>query len=1016
MTATTEATTSTMLDAWHAGAGNSLEPSQRHFKNADASLKWTWQGAEPVRQTGLELDPSAHGQAGVKGWIYSEEAIDGRLTLSFGTAAQLDAHKAPYAFRFGLNFTGWRCFQIQFEIDAKQGESGPVEAMEIHPPAGIDSGTVYLDVFEFSQEMAWNRSADYQVPEYPRDRGQYWQHWPLYYMQLSPSEPLPEAISAAERADLARIAERYETWLLGPGLDRDSALGQKAAADLTAYVAFGWEQFRAFGWEQFRALGLAQDADAVITGPPLRLRKGQNTFHHVFYNVLFPLVFDYKRNNNQEALDAALLVLDYTHDQGWAEGSAMGSLILNCLVFAPFCHTLFLLRDELRARGRFERLFRAALWYLSFGKTFSRFDEAYLETNADELRSTVFTSLVTVLALEDGPQKVQYLRGWLNQFESSLEVSPRFAGVFKPDGLGWHHRAVYAGAYATEAYDLCALAVWLLHDTAFATAPHCTTTLKKALETQATLTHKYDVPYTTMGRMPRPGLRLLSAYAYLALSSEPADPELAGIFMRLWDPSCPALDNADPSTNYILSALRVDLDGQGGKFQCRHTPGRLQLMHELAALGLPAAPNPEGFWPLPWGALAIHRRDDWMVAIKGYSQYVWDFEMHPKCWAMKEENVYSRYWSDGTIQPLCGGNPVNPVDSGWNLKGGWDWCRWPGATTKHLSLEENYDPSSSWATRFFSAATFVGAVSSQGENGLFALKLHEHHQDPSFRAFKTVFCFGNELICLGSNIENRDEDHATETTLFQCWMAHHDMPMEVNGEAITALPYAFDGTAGKPVTLLDPYGNGYVVPDSGGLHLQRAEQVSRDAWNQDETRGLFSTCWIDHGTPPRDRGYGEERYHYTMLMQTTPDRLAAYAEALPYEVLMHNHQAHILRHEGEKTTAYALFETDWVIPHGPVRSNDVPVMVMAREKGDRLVLSLADPDLRLPKRRNLAYLDPEAEKALAKPSTVQLQVRGEWRPATNTDAVRLTSHTEEATLLAFQCRYGLTVEVELHPA
>jgi hypothetical protein len=821
-----------------------------------------------------------------------------------------------------------------------------------------------------------------------------------YNTRQLPVEPLPTAVTADQARDFATVLGRYRKWLLGDNPDLSKPLLRRGAAQTEAYIRNGWAEFR--------SLGVKVDVEGWITGPGLNLGRGPTSFHHVFYDVLLPLVFDYKLNGNGAAKEAVLLLFDYVHDQGWAEGSANGSLILNCLVFAPYCHAIATMRDELRATGRLEPAVRAACWYLNFGKSFSPFDQGFIETNADELRSTVLTSLVMVLAMDDTAQKVQYMRGWLAWFNNALEISPRFAGVFKPDGIGFHHQAIYASAYTTETYEFSALIVYLLHGTGFAVAPAGVANLRNALKTQAIISHRHEVPYATQGRMPGLGVRVFSAYAYMALANERMDADMAGIFMRLWE----------PDSEYLKTTLSVDLDGAGGKFICNQTLGRLQIMQELANGKLPAAPLPQGFWSKPWGALAIHRRDDWLVSVKGWSQYVWDFESHPKCWAAVEENVYARYWSYGTLQPITHGDPANPVASGWNLDKGWDWCRWPGATSPHLTLHENYDPKTTWASRFFSSATFVGGVSCEGRNGMFALKLHEHYYDPSFRAYKTYFFFDNAIICLGSNIESRDAAHAYGTTLFQSWMPEPGMPIQVNGATVTAFPYEFRGTAGQPLTLMDPYGNGYFVPDSRDVRLVRGEQQSRDAWNKGETSGAFSTCWLDHGQPPRDDGYGSERYHYAMLVRTTPSALVDYAKAPPYRVLMQNHQAHIVEAapsplSAVKITAYALFETDWLIPHGILRKTDTPVMAMVKETGDGLVLSLADPDLRLPKRRNLGYLDDEANSTPSRPSQVRVELRGDWQPATATSGVTVEESRNGVTALRFTCRDGATREIVL---
>ena len=991
--------------SWQATGGGELELSTRHYKDGRQSLKWNWGKGSTLMREGLAISTKTHPGAGMQGWVYRETPVEGRLTFRLGTRAALAAGNPEFVFRFGLNFTGWRMFRVQFERDAKGSleAGGTIESLEIRPPEGDPEGTLWLDALLIGPRVSPQRSADFQVPEHAGDLGGWCEHWPLHYSQQTPTQPLPASVTAGQSRDFEIISRRYFKWLMGEEPDLTRPLLRDGTGQMQSYIRRGWSELE--------ALKVVRDTQGRIAGPGLVKDFGSPTsFKHLFYDILMPLVFDCKINGNDDARRMVLDLFDYIQDQGWAEGSGLGDLWLNPLGFAPYCHAVVLMRDELRATGRLEKAVRAALWYQTFGKTFSRFDGTYIETNADALRSILFTSLAMILAMDDSPRKVQYMRGWLAWYNDALQISPRFTGLIKPDGLGFHHEGVYAGAYATEAYEFCSLIAWLLHGTEFAAAPESLANLKRALVTQDAISNAYDVPYTVMGRMPRPGVRLLSAYAYLALA-EGADAgpeatpgrEMAGIFMRLWR----------PELDCLKGMLSVDLDAQGGKFLFYQPFGRLQIMQELADRGVAGSPPPNGFWSKPWGALAIQRRDDWMVAVKGWSQYVWDFEMHPKSWAMVEENVFARYWSYGTLQPITHGNPVNPVASGWNLDKGWDWCRWPGATSPHLTLAENYDPKTSWACRFFSSATFVGGVSCEGRNGMFALKLHEHYYDPSFRAYKTTFFFENEIICLGSNIESRDVRHAYGTTLFQSWMPEPGMPIQVNGAVVTAFPYEFRGEAGRPLTLMDPYGNGYCVPDSRDVRLTRGEQKSRDAWNRGETRGAFSTAWFDHGSPPKDDGYGSERYHYAMLVQTTPDALAAFAKAAPYRVLMQNHQAHILEHLGQKTMAYALFETDWIIPHGVIRKTDTPMMAMVKETATGVLLSLADPDLRLPKRRNMGYLDHEAMETPARPSLVRVELRGRWTAEAIPENMSIRETGHGVTVLECRCEYGLTSEIAL---
>jgi hypothetical protein len=212
---------------------------------------------------------------------------------------------------------------------------------------------------------------------------------------------------------------------------------------------------------------------------------------------------------------------------------------------------------------------------------------------------------------------------------------------------------------------------------------------------------------------------------------------------------------------------------------------------------------------------------------------------------------------------------------------------------------------------------------------------------------------------------------------------------------------------------MDPYGNGYVVPDAAGLRLARAVQHSRDAWNRGDTEGAYSTCWIDHGRAPKDDGYGSMRYHYAMLVQTTPAELDAAAQTPPYQVLQQNHQAHILQFLPHKSTAYALFETDWIVPYGLLRRIDTPVMAIVRENTDGILLSVADPDLRLPKRRNMGYLDEEALRTPARTSVVRVELRGRWSPMTCGPELRDCCTGGDVTAMELTCGHGMTVELEL---
>lgn len=53
---------------------------------------------------------------------------------------------------------------------------------------------------------------------------------------------------------------------------------------------------------------------------------------------------------------------------------------------------------------------------------------------------------------------------------------------------------------------------------------------------------------------------------------------------------------------------------------------------------------------------------------------------------------------------------------------------------------------------------------------------------PDFVARKSVFCFGNRMICLGSGIKNSNNSYSTETTLFQSIFHKGINSIQINGD------------------------------------------------------------------------------------------------------------------------------------------------------------------------------------------------------------------------------------------
>ena len=71
--------------------------------------------------------------------------------------------------------------------------------------------------------------------------------------------------------------------------------------------------------------------------------------------------------------------------------------------------------------------------------------------------------------------------------------------------------------------------------------------------------------------------------------------------------------------------------------------GSINIMEDIKSkamtMSIEAEASPKGLWALNYAALVVYRRSDWAVSVKGFNNYVWDFE------ASGNQNVYGIYQS-----------------------------------------------------------------------------------------------------------------------------------------------------------------------------------------------------------------------------------------------------------------------------------------------------------------------------------------------------------------------------------
>ena len=375
-----------------------------------------------------------------------------------------------------------------------------------------------------------------------------------------------------------------------------------------------------------------------------------------------------------------------------------------------------------------------------------------------------------------------------------------------------------------------------------------------------------------------------------------------------------------------------------------------------------------------------------MACVRGWSQYVWDFES-----GSKHENDLGRYVSHGAMFIIP---EEGLVGSSQDLDRGYHWGFLPGATTKALPVEETvfkYVATPKYLEckhRNYTDETFCGGVTMAG-NGFFSMKLHDTVApdderilfDDSFRATKSYFFVDGNIYCLGNGIENTDERFATATTLFQN-TADFEPKLE-NG------------------VIHDVNGNTYVVGDQR-VEIQRGEQKS---WGKGgkPSKGANTRAWINHGKAPKGVAY-----EYMVAVNAKQEN-----PHVPFKVLQKDSTAHIIGHISpiRPITAYAIFEPENFKGQGVISAVDTPLLLMAATNEAALKLAVADPDLRLEKwGHNMSFMPREIVHAEGKAHTASITLDGEWKLAQKIDGVKAKA-TRGKTTVHIELQHGLTKEL-----
>lgn len=983
-------------------SNSTISINHKHYKFNKNSLQWDFKkGSYMILNTkiGFEhfvegsLDQARH-TFGI--WIYSEKPINERLVFQFGSGDKIDC----WCY-FNLNFRGWRTAWIAFERDMEGTPQNHMDKLIIKAPDNVEEGTIYINQIILSSPVdPRHPTRDFQVPYVNLEADEMANsHWlSLYrFSKLKPQYGNDENCEY-DFSPFNLISKRYEEYVIKKQEVNEDTMKELREKYNSYNIICHGENIGG------NCVGLNHNFHIY----PKHMRKeievkASSIEVNEYVTFMLNIAQSYHSARDlyykNELKDMFIKLQKHLLEQGFAEGSSFGTshhLGYNLRNYWP---AVFLMSDVIREAGLLEESQKAIDWYTGLGRIYIDFNEIK-GMSMDTFNTQLQGMLVSILLMENSTEKAKYMFRFSEWLNHCLMPAPGIEGPIKIDGSVYHHANHYP-AYAVGGFLGITPVVYFLSGTCYRIAEEGHGYLKKAVLAMRLYCNKYQWLVSLSSRHPNgkgehSSLDILP-FKYMALSGTPdgkcdIDYEVASAYLRL------------------VEGQKEDAAAEMFKKN-----------------GITSENAPQGHWTMNYAALAIHRREDWLVGARGHSRYIWANETYV------DANLYGRYITHGNVQIMCKGNPVNNEDSGY-VKEGFDWNHWPGTTAIRLPFHKlrsevrNVDTFSGFEEMLISDETFAGGLNTEGKNGMFAMKLHEHPKyEGTHRANKSVFFFDNRIILLGSDIENENKEYPTDTTLFQNHLSSSCEPMWVNSfEKITGLNYSKSITTHRNMWIVDNKENGYYIPAAQNISIHRKTQCSKSHKNDEDTKGDFASAWIEHGKAPKNK-----TYEYAIVVKTNAEEMVSFTEKMSnvntafYTVLQKDKNAHIVKDNLSNTTGYALFEANHNINKGLILAVDTPSMVMTKETEEALVLSVCDPDLRLysgieedqyDKQGNRIEVSLYSRKwrdALSQESTLMLTIKGKWILKETGKQCKIKYSDDEKTTLEFVCRNAVPIEISL---
>lgn len=857
------------------GKNSKIEITKEKFKDGTSSLKWNFKKNSTLTIKGdvgykvFQKGKQEKARSSFVMWIYNKKPIDDKMQVQFKKKGEIKSY-----FSINMNFTGWRTMWIQYDRDMSgKAEENMDEITFIAPNV---NGEIYIDQIYTSilidpRYNARDEQVDFVNLQADSAVNSHWMALYKNYNAISQNKNIKK-LTSEEVQGIKSVENRFKNDIIKK-VKVNSKLIEKNREKLQEYLTTTVVSpqtvvlYKDFSKEEKSYL---KDIQIKEYGSWLR-------------ELAFMYNSTEDKKYKKEIYEIFKKGLNHLYEQGWTKGSCQGTIHHLGYQVRELYQSIFLMKEPLLKDKNLKQAKEMVTWYSAMGILYTP-DSEIKGVNADVLNTMLPGMLIAILLNEDDKVTASQLYQLNHYLTKSIDYAPGLLGGFKEDGSMFHHMQNYP-AYAKGAFEGLTPIMYYLGNTAFALDDYSFNIVKKAVLMTRVYSNTHTWLISISGRHPDDRFQISDeVFRYLALGKKVGnDSELASAYLRL---------------------------ASQGKFA-----------EELNSLGFKAETAPQGAWTMNMSSLQLHRRDNWLIGVKGYSRYLVGNETYIK------NNLFGRYMSYGNFQIL----ENSLIESGY-VQQGWDWAHFPGTTAIALPIDKLKSPISQVdiysgvEEMLLSDETFSGG-NSLNNNGMFAMKLHEHSKyNDTHRARKSVFLFDNRVILLGSNIENKS-DYETHTTLFQNYLSDKNRISKV--EKIKNSNF-----------ILDTQNNLYKVVE-GKLKYKNGLQHSLDQNKGTPTENYYEMAYINHGKNPKN-----QKYQYAILVKGDKEEQESFKKNSNYQVLQQDYNAHIVEDEISKMRGYALFESG-DIKDKYLKSIDTPSLIFIDPNDNSLELSFVDPDLRL---------------------------------------------------------------------